>query len=171
MSEAARVPATESRWIAIHSAPVWDVLALKERLESQGIPTQLPDWNASLFEMGVDLDDVSAMLCVPVDHVPKALEELAKHAEERREAAKAVATNVDREREVRRIEAIGVRMRFASLSVVLVPWALAHAEEYFRATRELCWRPKEHAWNVTGFAVGIAMALFAASVVAVSISR
>lgn len=171
MSDAANGSTTEPRWIAVHSAPVWSVLAFKERLEAQGIPTRLPDWNASLFEMGVDPDDVSAMLCVPVDHVPKALEELAKHAAERLAAKKAVATNADREREERRIEAIGVRMRFASLSVVLVPWALAHAEEYFRATRALGWRPKEHAWNVSGLAVGIAMALFAASAIAVAASR
>lgn len=137
-------------WTTVFSGPMSEVLILQGLLESNGIPTFIPDHNMKVIDPFVTgANALTVHLQVPRDQVFEARRLLAWRPESEEPPVDPVAdSGVDLER-------LGVRIRWASLMVWSVPYSLWLAGRYFRGVRRLGRKPEGHLWTVASLAFGL----------------
>jgi hypothetical protein len=127
-----------------------EVLVCQGLLESNGIPTFIPDENMKVIDPFVTgANALTVHLQVPRGRVFQARHLLAWRPEpdaDRAEAQPAARTD---------LEKLGIRIRWASLFTPAVPYSIWLAWRYFRGVRRAGKRPEGHFWTVAALAFGV----------------
>ncbi|MCA8961559.1 MAG: DUF2007 domain-containing protein [Planctomycetes bacterium] len=164
-----------TEWTVIRTGPIAEVTVLQAVLESEGIPTFVPDQNMKVidpFITGINAFDVRLM--VPRCDAERAVERLRDPSEtspeameyeewpdawgeEPDDAADGESSPEGESSRLRDLEARGRRIRWASIALVSSPIALAMAPVYLLETRQLSTRPRGHAYTIAAI---IAAAVF-----------
>jgi hypothetical protein len=134
----------------VFSGPMSEVLILQGLLESNGIPTFIPDENMKVIDpFATGANALTVHLQVPRDQALEAKRLLAWRPEpSERPVERAAESGAELER-------LGTRIRWASLMVWSVPYSLCLSWRYFRGVRRLGRKPASHFWTVASLAFGL----------------
>jgi hypothetical protein len=150
------VPAGPEPWTTVFTGSMSEVLIKQGLLESNGIPTNIPDLNIKVIDPFVTgANALSVKLQTPESLAEEAEEILAWRPDPVADAEPR------RDPKLERLEKLGTRIRWGSITVVTAPYALLLAPEYLWSVRRLRERPRNHGWTIAAivFAGAITLAI------------
>jgi hypothetical protein len=147
--------AMSSTWTEVFAGPAWKAELLKGELEERGIPTFAPDANIQTIDPFMRVGQVFDLhVLVPHDRSAEALAVIAECSQDA--PLPPDATDDDTppaDAELKRLEAVGRRIRWSAIVGMFAPYGLWLAASYVPAATRQTVRPGYHHWTLFAIAM------------------
>lgn len=143
--------------IVVHSGPLWEVQLLQGMLEEEGVQAFIPDESTKRVDPFITgANALAASLVVSRADADRATALIDRHQE--------VAKQRDAQTpphhpptETERLAALGTRVRWASIMIVTVPFALWWGVQYVLGLRDDLPRPRYHRLTIVAIFLAVLM--------------
>ena len=147
------------RWITVFTAPMSEAIVCQGLLESNGMPTRILDEHIKFIDPFITGGEAFRVeLQTPPEWADKAREVLSWRP------PRLIDDDDHVEPERARVEKIGQRIRWASITILTAPYALWLAPRYLIAAGKLGRTPRNYGWTLAAIAFSCVMTLAAAAV-------